>query len=686
MSKKFSKILSVLLATVVCMTAVPVFAASIGSSANDISVGADAVQGAKTEYSTDKTTTDVYMTVDGTGAVAGVPTSIILNGSRDENGKHIGKYQIGVSGDIAGDEILQVYPESTDIKMHQTGKDDIDAVIEQGKTEFTATDVSNSITTDGKITADSLTAGSWNSNFDWIITMKNEFVYYSSIERAVSDASALTTDNADVLRKDIVNAEAMVMIDGDTARVYLLKDADNVGQLTFVENAYFDLGGHTVDFAEGCGIIYDNSLTVNNGVFSFVDASGIVGKNNDVNTSFVCHDTDMNFIVNSDMAEPCYAVDTSSAYSDIADCNIVMLGDGSTNYNVNGLCLRGAGAVRDCTWDIDIPNAKQVTSTQVNANDVVYKNCSWTVKNEHIIRGLRVITGDVTKTVKFENISLNLSSENATSVSGISMGAPCTVEVYGCDIYSCGKNVETAGSGISSDTAEGKLTIIEDELHPVKIFAKCWTLSLSCPTVINGGTYISKNHTGYFSNESIIENAMFYVDNAYEGYMESSFGLYCGGPLAKEPYDVTFKNCVIGNPDMSVQQYEAAITSTRNNGYIPPVNINLYDCVVYSGYETFSYGSVRPNDNRLINSSFNLYGDTHVYKTNGTEFTKVEIANDITTWKGSPVATGVGGLYSTSIVGSTDRFVRTHSATVDASTGEISTIRLSDNSNVYDYR
>lgn len=179
MKKKLSKIISLFMfAMMLIIGVIPVFAASIGSNSSDINTGQDAVQHVETEYGKfdigQKVDTNVYMTVDDGDVAVGVPTSVIVSGVSNEDGKNIGEYQVAVSGDMSGDKLVTVKPDSYETQLHQTGKADMPAVISQDKTEFDSDDFSNSVTANGQITAEGLTAGLWNSSFMFEISMKQD--------------------------------------------------------------------------------------------------------------------------------------------------------------------------------------------------------------------------------------------------------------------------------------------------------------------------------------------------------------------------------------------------------------------------------------------------------------------------------------------------------------------------------
>lgn len=155
-------------------SAVPtsVLAASIGSSSTDANIGEDTAQSAKTSYAEifkNNNETQVYLTVDDKDRVVSLPTTVILSGTPDAQGKYIGKYSVGVSGDMSGKKIVKVEPEST-ASLTQKGKNNVTASITQDRVSFNTDDFKNKTVTNGSISADSLTAGSWNSNFNFNVS------------------------------------------------------------------------------------------------------------------------------------------------------------------------------------------------------------------------------------------------------------------------------------------------------------------------------------------------------------------------------------------------------------------------------------------------------------------------------------------------------------------------------------
>lgn len=173
-----NKIISLFVVVVMILSSVPmtVFAqSSIGSNADNTSLGEDYTFGTKTEYAEvgiSDTQTQVYLTVEDNNLIASLPTTIIVSGTPNPSGEYIGEYSIGVSGDMAGDKIVTIKPESNTIALKQSGKNDKTAEITQEQTEFDTSDFKNNTTTTGKVTAKQLTAGSWNGVANFVIGIK----------------------------------------------------------------------------------------------------------------------------------------------------------------------------------------------------------------------------------------------------------------------------------------------------------------------------------------------------------------------------------------------------------------------------------------------------------------------------------------------------------------------------------
>lgn len=174
--KKSKKIISILLATVLMLTIIPinVFAQSIGEG---------------------NAQTQVSLTIEDSDLVVSVPTTIILSGTPNEKGEYIGEYSVKASGNIAGDKVVNIEPEEYNIALHQNGRNDKEAIISQDKTSFTSTDLENNQTANGKVTATNLLAGTWNgtANFELSITNYAPTHSVSEIAQTVMGYNARNT-------------------------------------------------------------------------------------------------------------------------------------------------------------------------------------------------------------------------------------------------------------------------------------------------------------------------------------------------------------------------------------------------------------------------------------------------------------------------------------------------------------
>lgn len=202
MKKKTNKIIALILAVILSFSALPftAFAGSIASISSDKTAGIDNAQNAKTEYSdtqisTGSVSTGVYLTVDNSDIIASVPTSIIMNGTPDENGNYIGKYSISATGDIAADKVVQIKPNDAEILLNQKGKNPKTATINQTETTFNYKDLSDGVRKNGSVTANSLTAGSWSAQTEFTLSIIDAPILDGYTALYEYDLSATDNDN-----------------------------------------------------------------------------------------------------------------------------------------------------------------------------------------------------------------------------------------------------------------------------------------------------------------------------------------------------------------------------------------------------------------------------------------------------------------------------------------------------------
>lgn len=137
--------------------------------------------------------TNVKATVD-SEVVVWLPTNITISGTPDENNQYTGEGAVIVEGDIAGNEIITVTPESS-ISLKQSGKDDITAQVTQEKTTFTYDDIQNSNSAVTSIFAETLSAGEWNSVLHYNVSLDENPLPPGYTTLYEYDLSATVTDD-----------------------------------------------------------------------------------------------------------------------------------------------------------------------------------------------------------------------------------------------------------------------------------------------------------------------------------------------------------------------------------------------------------------------------------------------------------------------------------------------------------
>lgn len=268
------KLISLCLAAIMTASAVPtsVLAASMGSSSADANIGEDVVQNAQTKYSEfseGTVDTEVYLTVNNKDIIVGVPTEVIVSGTPNDRGSYVGEYAVSVKGNIAGNELICVTPDSETVTLQQTGKSNKTANILQEQIMFDCNEIANGTTTNGIITAEGLTAGSWHSNFNFNVSIVKINRYYSSIELAAQDINN-NTINSETSVADMPTAEGAACgvyknSSTGTYRIEVYKDLSNVQAITLNENTEIDLNDHLITFVNGSGITFEKNLTVTDG-------------------------------------------------------------------------------------------------------------------------------------------------------------------------------------------------------------------------------------------------------------------------------------------------------------------------------------------------------------------------------------------------------------------------------------
>lgn len=419
-----NKFLSLCLATMMVVSALPtsVLAASTGSSMGETSLGEDLIQNAKTSYSEvikSDTQTQVYLTVDDRDLIVSLPTTVILSGTPNSSGEYIGKYAVGVKGDMSGDKIVTIEPDASNVVLKQKGKLGKRALINQEQVDFATNDFSSKTTTNGSVIANGLTAGNWNSTFNFNVKINDSssyqpnYAYYSSLEKAVTDANNLTVENADIIKSDYKKAEAALEIIDSVANIKLINNAEAVGDeengdgngvLNLTQNAVLDLNNKSLTFNSGSFLSTDSDLTVENGtVFVTNSTSGI--RNTEATSSLKAQSLNIKSTENDTGSNTSSATLRSAGKLFIENTNIEVNQVGSAQ---KAMCpIRCTG-----TETLSISNSSVILNSEISKYSyAVYS----TAKNSVI-----------------DNLSVNMDSNTQTS--------------YGIGILSSGANLSLKNS------------------------------------------------------------------------------------------------------------------------------------------------------------------------------------------------------------------------------------------------
>jgi hypothetical protein len=604
---------------------------SVGSTSADTTVGEDTAQGAKTQYSEvgmSDTQTKVYLTVEDKDLIASLPTTIIVSGTPTTEGKYVGEYSVGVSGNMSGDKVVTIEPESANVTLKQKGKNDKSASISQEQTEFSTDDFKNKTRTNGAVTADSLTAGSWNGTFNFNISYQQvQYSYYSSIELAANDANNMTTANADVSEDNFDDAVAALLVKDNKASIKMLKDESNVDNVTLSQDTSINLGTHTVTFAEGKYLTANNNLLIDNGKISTTNSEYAVYTNSQ-DSSFTMNNVTIKEELSSEIPTA-YMVTSFAQNKQFDKCNFEMTGTGSDKTEAVVLYINSKDRENNST---DVINNCKLSQQVAKLRKDNAKNEDGTTAYHNDMIVLRKSTSTI------NDIYINQQINTGTRICGINLLSNSNLVLNGADIY-VSATVSVTGSGIFAGGNAGKLEINSTDEHPVTVYGKQWGIETASSTdtaVINGGVYTSTNHTAYFETSVNATNCTFNIANRdkYDASnLDTAYGFYCGGSNGTAESTINavqnFNKCVINNGDTRSQ---SGICLQRNYKYNAPKEVNLTDCELYSGWRGIYFNSLSGKDYPSV-TKVNLYGNTKLYDSKGVLITKQQLADAIAVWK-----------------------------------------------------
>ena len=631
---KKNKILSLCMAAIMAVSVIPMTAfasSSVGSTSADTTVGEDTAQGAKTQYSEvgmSDTQTKVYLTVEDKDLIASLPTTIIVSGTPTTEGKYVGNYSVGVSGDMSGDKVVTIEPESANVTLKQKGKNDKSASISQKQTEFNSDDFKNKTRTAGTVTADSLTAGSWNGTFNFNISYQQvQYSYYSSIELAANDANNMTTANADVSEDNFDDAVAALLVKDNKASIKMLKDESNVDNVILSQDTSINLGTHTVTFAEGKYLTANNNLLIDNGKISTTNSEYAILTNSQ-DSSFTMNNVTIKEELSSEIPKA-YMVKSLAQNKQLDKCNFEMTGTGSDKTEAVVLYINSKDCENNST---DVINNCKLSQQVAKLRKDNAKNEDGTTAYHNDVIVLRKSTSTI------NDIYINQNINTGTRMCGINLLNNSNLILNGADITSSA-TVTQSGCGIITNGSAGKLEINSTDEHPVSVYGKQWgieTASATDTAIINGGVYTSTSLTAYFETSVNATNCTFNIANRdkYDASnLDTAYGFYCGGSNGTAESTINavqnFNKCVINNGDTRSQ---SGICLQRNFKYNAPKEVNLTDCELYSGWRGIYFNALSGKDYPAV-TKVNLYGNTKLYDSKGVLITKQQLADAIAVWK-----------------------------------------------------
>lgn len=625
---------------------------SIGSVKEDVSstekVGNDESQNEITKYKKfsedSKSLTDVYLTQTSTFSVT-APVIAVIGGNADSNGNYKGDVKYSVKGNIATNEKVVVSPD-TSFKLSQTGKNDIDCTVKSKgdnvKTEFTYADGmrrNNELSQEYTLSTKDITAGSWHGTYNTNIYLTGNDVYYSSIEKAVEDANALTVDNADISTQDSKTAKASVFIENGKAYVTLMSDISDANAITFSNDTVLDLHEHKLTFSKGNYVKYDKSLTIRNGKIEIFDSKyGVYSSNKDNNTELNIDDVTIYQNISENINATSFAIAAYSHKVNANDLAIIQSGKGHSSYNSLGFGTGNSNEGASCkisnyTFKSNLENTGRIRASQF-ANSTIINGTVVDVKSVNgSAQGF--YTSNVSQLFEIHNAKINVHSDTNTSKGIYSQSYNNIVE--NCNVFSDDNSKQSAGTGSAgaifyNSTTENEKAICEVE--NCTIFGKQWGLQTPAYgiTTIKDCNISATNHNAYILGNTDIYNSTIKIagrENYSNNQLDACYGLYCGNDIKSRDKIVNFHNCKIGNPtDTSGKNVPKAGITSKYNGYNGSKEINVYDSVVYSGINSIFYYNPSNKDSRII-TKFNVYGNTKLMKDSNTELTKNQVKEDI---------------------------------------------------------
>lgn len=690
-----NKILSICLATTMIVNALPmtVFASSIGSSADNTNIGEDTAQNAKTQYTEiaeSNAQTQVYLTVSDSDLIVSLPTTVIVSGTPDKQGQYVGNYSIGVKGDMTGDKTVNIEPDNTDVELIQKGKTPMSATIQQNQTEFTTDDFKNNAQTTGIVSADRLTAGSWNGEFNFNININKINSYYSSLNLAVADINnnSVGTKNtlADLYTAE--NAVCGVYKTNDEYKIIVYKDIPQQTSVTTQKNTKIELNNHNITFENNNYLTYTKDFSIYNGTINSSNSQYVIfSDENNTNSTFEIKDVVINNNITESISTHTSAIDVCSSNINSNNLTIIYTGNGNSSYGATGFVARNNTPnsidIDDFTFNSSATNCSRIRGMIIYGSAVINNPNITIVSSASSVQGIGVTS--TTTNIVIDGADIDINAKSTKNIYGINCQAVRTT-IKNSNIYVDVDNLN--GIGISTNTSSdiNEYTIIDNCI----VYGKEWAINTSPfgKTEIRNISASATDHSGYICGNTDVYDSEFYIANrAGQPKKDNPYGLYLGSPNGLEDYVVNFTRCKFNN---GKEHADSAVSTKTNGGYIAPAEVNFYDCELY---RTITASTGDPG--KLISynytfknwkgrTKFNLYGTTKIMDDDGTEWTKDKFDKLNATWRTTSSFHKATGLYDESLIGNglAGGFV----ANVDPNTGVINEVYLTDDAGIYDYR
>lgn len=209
---------------------------SINQEDNGVTIGVDDKQHQQTTYSEEITEnvieeTKVYVSQSSTFGVF-IPKTIILNGDKETINK--GEYTVRVSANsnIGGREVISVVPED-EFELNSYGKKPIKATISQTRKEWLYNELDKIAY--GTITANDMTAGSWNGQFYFNIEIIDYSIYDDIVVSAIDENDVNLNATSKVITGETKETLINYLKENDYAGEF-----DKISLLIEVESDDFD--------------------------------------------------------------------------------------------------------------------------------------------------------------------------------------------------------------------------------------------------------------------------------------------------------------------------------------------------------------------------------------------------------------------------------------------------------------